>query len=54
MFRSVPEELPLDDPKAYEIFCKGYTSGIFQFESLLHARYSAALSACAGSKTSRR
>ena len=29
----VPEELPLDDPKAYEIFCKGYTSGIFQFES---------------------
>ncbi|HEX4664665.1 MAG TPA: DNA polymerase III subunit alpha, partial [Terriglobales bacterium] len=29
----VLEELPLDDPAAYEIFCKGYTSGVFQFES---------------------
>ncbi len=29
----VPEEIPLDDQPAYEIFCKGYTSGIFQFES---------------------
>src|SRR5690348_15589221 len=29
----VLEELPLDDPGAYEIFCKGYTSGVFQFES---------------------
>jgi DNA polymerase-3 subunit alpha len=29
----VPEELDLSDPAAYEIFCKGYTSGIFQFES---------------------
>jgi DNA polymerase III subunit alpha len=28
-----PEELPLDDPKTYEIFGKGYTSGVFQFES---------------------
>jgi DNA polymerase-3 subunit alpha len=28
-----PEELNLEDPAAYEIFCKGYTSGIFQFES---------------------
>jgi DNA polymerase-3 subunit alpha len=27
------EELPLDDAKAYEIFSKGYTSGVFQFES---------------------
>jgi DNA polymerase III subunit alpha len=28
------EDLPLDDPKTYqEIFSKGYTSGIFQFES---------------------
>ena len=29
----VPEDLPLDDPAAYEIFCKGFTSGVFQFES---------------------
>jgi DNA polymerase-3 subunit alpha len=29
----VPEELALDDPKTYEIFCKGLTSGVFQFES---------------------
>ena len=27
------DQLPLDDPKAYEIFTKGFTSGIFQFES---------------------
>jgi len=28
------EDVPLDDKKTYEhIFCKGYTSGIFQFES---------------------
>ena len=28
------EELPLDDPKTYQtIFSKGYTSGVFQFES---------------------
>jgi DNA polymerase-3 subunit alpha len=35
-FRAVDlilEELPLDDPGAYEIFTKGYTSGVFQFES---------------------
>jgi DNA polymerase-3 subunit alpha len=31
--RLVPEELPLDDPATYEIFTKGLTSGIFQFES---------------------
>jgi DNA polymerase III subunit alpha len=29
----VPEDLPLDDKKSYEIFCKGLTSGVFQFES---------------------
>ncbi len=29
----VIEDLPVEDPKAYEIFCKGYTSGVFQFES---------------------
>ncbi|HUA86129.1 MAG TPA: DNA polymerase III subunit alpha [Bryobacteraceae bacterium] len=28
------EDIPLDDPKTYEhVFSKGYTSGIFQFES---------------------
>jgi DNA polymerase III subunit alpha len=31
--RIVPEDLPLTDEKTYEIFCKGYTSGVFQFES---------------------
>jgi DNA polymerase III subunit alpha len=29
----VQEDLPLDDPAAYEIFSKGFTSGVFQFES---------------------
>ncbi len=29
----VVEELPLDDAKTYEIFSKGFTSGVFQFES---------------------
>lgn len=29
----VPEELPLDDSATYGIFTKGYTSGVFQFES---------------------
>jgi DNA polymerase-3 subunit alpha len=30
----IPEDLPLDDKKTYEeIFCKGLTSGVFQFES---------------------
>jgi DNA polymerase-3 subunit alpha len=29
----VIEDLPLGDPKAYEIFSKGFTSGVFQFES---------------------
>jgi DNA polymerase-3 subunit alpha len=27
------EELPLDDAASYEIFSKGFTSGVFQFES---------------------
>jgi len=29
----VLEDLPVTDAKAYEIFCKGLTSGVFQFES---------------------
>jgi len=29
----VIEDIPLDDLKTYEIFSKGYTSGVFQFES---------------------
>ena len=29
----IPEDLPLDDAATYEIFCKGFTSGVFQFES---------------------
>jgi DNA polymerase-3 subunit alpha len=29
----VIDELPVDDPGAYEVFCKGFTSGVFQFES---------------------
>src|SRR5690349_24545315 len=28
-----PQELRLDDKETYEIFGKGYTSGVFQFES---------------------
>ncbi len=35
-FRGVtldPEQFPLDDAKTYEIFSKGHTSGVFQFES---------------------
>src|SRR5271156_6204344 len=31
--RIVPEDLDTEDKGAYEIFCKGFTSGIFQFES---------------------
>ncbi|MDP9053669.1 MAG: DNA polymerase III subunit alpha [Acidobacteriota bacterium] len=31
--RIVPEDLPLEDPAAYDIFSKGFTSGVFQFES---------------------
>ncbi|HUB79011.1 MAG TPA: DNA polymerase III subunit alpha [Bryobacteraceae bacterium] len=29
----VPEDLPLDDKDTYEVFTKGLTSGVFQFES---------------------
>ena len=29
----VVDDIPLDDAKTYEIFAKGYTSGVFQFES---------------------
>ncbi|MDP9169888.1 MAG: DNA polymerase III subunit alpha, partial [Acidobacteriota bacterium] len=29
----VVEDLPVEDPAAYEVFCKGFTSGVFQFES---------------------
>ncbi|MGD0200445.1 MAG: DNA polymerase III subunit alpha [Bryobacteraceae bacterium] len=29
----VVEDLPLDDPATFEVFCRGFTSGIFQFES---------------------
>ena len=29
----VVEDLPLNDPAAYKVFCDGQTSGIFQFES---------------------
>jgi DNA polymerase-3 subunit alpha len=29
----VLEDLPLDDQATYEVFCKGFTSGVFQFES---------------------
>jgi DNA polymerase-3 subunit alpha len=29
----VPEDLPLDDQDTYEVFSKGLTSGVFQFES---------------------
>ncbi len=28
-----PQELPLDDKATYEVFGKGFTSGVFQFES---------------------
>ncbi len=29
----VPDEIPLDDPKTLELFAKGNTNGVFQFES---------------------
>jgi DNA polymerase III subunit alpha len=29
----IPEDLPLDDKGTYDVFCKGFTSGVFQFES---------------------
>ena len=27
------EDIPLDDPKTYQLFCDGLTNGVFQFES---------------------
>ena len=32
-FELVLEDLPLDDTATYEVFSKGFTSGVFQFES---------------------
>ncbi len=29
----VPEDLPLDDAATYDVFSRGFTSGVFQFES---------------------
>jgi len=29
----VPEDLPLDDAATYDVFCKSFTCGAFQFES---------------------
>ncbi|HWQ54432.1 MAG TPA: DNA polymerase III subunit alpha [Bryobacteraceae bacterium] len=29
----IPEDLPLDDQSTFEVFTKGFTSGVFQFES---------------------
>jgi DNA polymerase-3 subunit alpha len=31
--RILPDELPLEDPKTYELFSAGLTNGVFQFES---------------------
>ena len=31
--RLVPEDIPLEDEATFEIFSKGFTSGVFQFES---------------------
>jgi len=28
-----PETIPLDDPEVFELFCRGRTDGVFQFES---------------------
>ena len=33
------EKIPIDDPKTYELYCKGKTSGTFQFESTGMQRY---------------
>ena len=35
----IPEEFPLDDKKTYELFQKGETVGIFQYESLGMQKY---------------
>ena len=33
------EKIPIDDPKTYELYCKGRTSGTFQFESAGMQKY---------------
>jgi len=33
------EHIPIDDPKTYELYCKGKTSGTFQFESAGMQKY---------------
>ena len=33
------EKIPIDDPKTYELYCKGQTSGTFQFESAGMQKY---------------
>ena len=33
------EQIPVDDPKTYELYCKGKTSGTFQFESAGMQKY---------------
>jgi DNA polymerase-3 subunit alpha len=35
----VPEEIPLDDPKTFELFKKGETTAVFQFESAGMQKY---------------
>jgi len=35
----IPEEFPLDDKKSYELFQKGETVGVFQYESLGMQKY---------------
>ena len=35
----VPEEFPLDDKKTYELFQRGETVGVFQYESLGMQKY---------------
>ena len=33
------EKIPIDDPKTYELYCKGQTAGTFQFESAGMQKY---------------
>ncbi|MFA0960678.1 DNA polymerase III subunit alpha [Roseivirga sp. BDSF3-8] len=35
----IPDDLPLDDPKTYELYQKGQTNGTFQFESAGMQKY---------------
>ncbi len=34
-----PDSIPIDDPKTYELYCKGETVGTFQFESVGMQKY---------------